>query len=66
MDITEISKTEDKIDVTYELAFMTKEQMADYMTGKDVDIETKTINAVILYNTDYMYSKYFVSSIEEK
>ncbi len=66
IEITEISKNGEQIEVTYKLAMLTNEQMAEYMTGKKVDFETKTVKAIILNNTDYEYSKYFVSSIEEK
>lgn len=65
IEIKEIAKNGDKIEVTYELAIMTSEQMAEYMTGKELEFETHTVKAIIMNNTNYKYSKYFVSSIEE-
>lgn len=64
--IDEISKNGEQIEVTYELAFMSPEQMAEFMTGKDMSFETQKVKAVIMNNTDYQYAKYFVSKIEKK
>lgn len=64
MQINEISKNGEQIEVTYELAFMTPEQLTEYMIGKDIPLETKKVKASIMNNTDYQYAKYFVSKIE--
>ena len=65
IQIENIVKNGDKIEITYQLAQMTSTQMAEYMTGKQTDIEIHTIKATLLTNTDYEYSKYFVSEIEK-
>lgn len=64
-EIKEITKQDDKIEVIYELAIMTKEQLVEYQTGQAVEFETRTIKAFVMNNRDYEYSKYFVSEIEE-
>lgn len=63
--IKEIQKKGDEIEVTYEWMILTKEQMAEFKTGQKSDFETHTIQAIILNNPEYEYSKYFVSKIEE-
>lgn len=63
--ITDISKNDDKIEVTYELAIVTPEQMAEYSTNGNVNLETSTIKAEIICNRDYEYSKYFIRKVEE-
>lgn len=65
VEIKEVSKKEDKIEVVYMLAMMTKEQMADYLTGQKSDLQADTIKLELMKNQEYEYSKYFVSSIEE-
>ena len=63
--IDDVVKNGDKIEITYQLANMTNRQLAEYMIEKETIIETHTIKVTILNNTDYEYSKYFVSNIEE-
>lgn len=65
INIENISKNGEKIEVTYKLAMMTSDQMAKYLTGQDVDFGTYTVKAVVMINENYEYSKYFVSSIEK-
>lgn len=65
IEIEDISKSDDKIEVVYQLAMMNSEQMAEYMTNQNMEIQTKKIKAVIICNSDYEYSKYFVSTVEE-
>ncbi len=65
VEIKEVSKKEDKIEVVYMLAMMTKEQMADYLTGQKSDLQTDTVKLELMKNQEYEYSKYFVSSIEK-
>ncbi len=65
VEIKEVSKKEDKIEVVYLLAMMTKEQMADYLTGQKSDLQTDTVKLELMKNQEYEYSKYFVSSIEK-
>lgn len=62
--IDEISKNGEQIEVIYELVFVSSEHMAEYMTRKDIPQEVQKVKAVIMYNTDYQYAKYFVSKIE--
>ncbi len=64
VQIEEISKNGNKVEVRYKLARLNPEQMAEYVTNQDVQLETKEVNAVIICNTDYQYSKYFISQIE--
>lgn len=66
VQIEEISKNGDKIEVCYKLARLNAEQMAEYTTSQDMQVEAKQVKAVIICNTDYQYSKYFVSQIEVK
>lgn len=65
IEINEVSKKQDKIEVIYQLAIMTKEQMANYLTGQRSDFETHKIRLELMNNKEYEYSKYFVSCIEE-
>lgn len=65
VNIKDVSKNDDKIEVTYELAVVTPEQMAEYSTNGKLDLDTQTVKAVIICNSDYEYSKYFISSVEE-
>ena len=65
INIENISKNGEKIEVTYKLALMTSEQMAKYLTSQDVDFGIYTVKAVVMINENYEYSKYFVSSIEK-
>ena len=60
----EVSKKEEKIEVVYELAMMTKEQMAEYLTGQKEDLQTQTVKLELINNKEYEYSKYFVSHME--
>ena len=62
--IKDVSKNDDKIEVTYELAVVTSEQMAEYSTNGKLDLDTQTVKAVIICNSDYEYSKYFISEVE--
>lgn len=64
VNIKDISKNDDRIEVIYELAVMTPEQMAEYSTNGKLDLDTQTVKAVIICNSDYEYSKYFISEIE--
>ncbi len=64
VEIEDISKSDNKIEVCYKLAIFNQEQMAEYATTQEVLTETKKVKAVIICNTDYQYSKYFVSQIE--
>ena len=64
--IEKITKQEDKIVISYQLAYMTQEQVAEYITGKEIQVNTQNVQAVIMRNTDYEYAKYFVSKIEKK
>lgn len=66
LQIEEIVPEGDNMKVTYQLAYMTDSQMAEYRTGKEVDLEIYTIEATLLKNTDYEYSKYFLSDLEIK
>lgn len=66
MQIESIAKNGDKIEITYQLAMLTNEQIADYKLEKELDVEKCDIKVSILNNTDYEYAKYFVSNIEEK
>lgn len=66
VEIKEVSKKEDKIEVVYLLAMMTKEQMADYLTGQKSDLQTDTVKLELMKNQEYEYSKYFVSHIEKR
>lgn len=65
VNIKDVSKNDDKIEVTYELAVVTPEQMVEYSTNGKLDLDTQTVKAVIICNSDYEYSKYFISSVEE-
>lgn len=65
IEIDEIVQNSEQIEVTYKLAIMTAEQMAEYMLNHQVNTDIKTIKASIMCNTDYQYSKYFVSDINE-
>lgn len=65
LQIENITKDVDKVEITYQLAMLTDEQMADYKLGKEIEVEKKTIKVTILNNTEYEYAKYFVSSIEQ-
>ncbi len=64
-EIHNIEKKRDQIEVTYSIHIMNKEQLAEYITGQATNFETHKIKAVIMVNTDYEYSKYFVSTIEK-
>lgn len=64
VEIKEVSKKEEKIEVVYELAMMTKEQMAEYLTGQKEDLQTQTVKLELINNKEYEYSKYFVSHME--
>lgn len=66
VEIKEVSKKEDRIEVVYLLAMMTKEQMADYLTGQKSDLQTDTVKLELMKNQEYEYSKYFVSHIEKR
>ena len=48
VEIKEVSKKEDKIEVVYLLAMMTKEQMADYLTGQKSDLQTDTVKLELM------------------
>ena len=65
IDIEEIAKKDDKIEVTYKVAVMTAKQMSEYMTGKETDFKEYKVKATIMNKSEYQYSKYFVSSIEK-
>lgn len=65
LDIEEISKKDDDIEVIYKLALMTSNQMANFENEKKEELEIHTVKATIMSNTDYKYSKYFISNIEE-
>ncbi len=64
VEIEDISKSDNKIEVCYKLAIFNQEQMAEYATTQEVLTETKKVKAIIICNTDYQYSKYFVNQIE--
>lgn len=64
LQIDNITKNGDKTEITYQIANMTDTQRAEYMTGKQTQIQTQTVKITILNNVDYEYSKYFVSNIE--
>lgn len=65
VEIEEVSKKEDKIEVVYTLAMMTKEQMAEYLTGQKSDLQTYHVKLELMNNKEYEYSKYFVSHMEK-
>lgn len=65
VEIKEVSKKEDKIEVVYTLAMMTKEQMAEYLTGQKSDLQTYHVKLELMNNKEYEYSKYFVSHMEK-
>lgn len=65
VEIEEVSKKEDKIEVVYTLAMMTKEQMAEYLTGQKSDLQTYHVKLELMNNEEYEYSKYFVSHMEK-
>ena len=64
VEMKEVSKKEDKIEVVYELVMMTKEQMAEYLTGQKKDLQTQTVKLELMNHKEYEYSKYFVSHME--
>ncbi len=66
LQIDNITQNADTIEVTYQLANMTDVQMAEYKTGKEVNLEIYTVKATLLKNTDYEYCKYFLSHLENK
>lgn len=63
INLDEVTKTEDKIQVIYEVIFPTEEEYINYTEKKPVEIETYKIRATLLENEEYEYSKYYVSSI---
>lgn len=63
--IEEISKKDEKIEVIYKLAEMTSKQMSEYLVGKETDFEEYKVKATVMINSEYQYSKYFVSNIED-
>lgn len=64
IEITELSKNGENIEVTYEIAFMTSQEIAQYELEPKSNFETKTVKASMMKNIDYEYAKYFVSKIE--
>lgn len=64
VEIEDISKNDNKIEVHYKMAIFNQEQMAEYAINQELQVETKQVKAVIICNTDYQYSKYFVSTVE--
>lgn len=64
IEIEDISKNDDKIEVRYKLAILNNEQMAEYANNQEMQVETRKVKAVIICNSDYQYSKYFVSQVE--
>lgn len=65
LSIEEISKDDNKIEVFYNLAMMTPIQMANFKNENKEELDIHKIKATIMLNTDYKYSKYFISNIEE-
>lgn len=65
LEIKEISKNDNTIEVTYDLAFMTPKERTEYIANQNIDVDKHTMKAIIMCNTDYTYSKYFISQIEE-
>lgn len=62
IEIENITKNGDEIEVTYKLVFVENNQIA---VEQEKENEVHTIKAVIIKNVDYKYSKYFVKSIEK-
>lgn len=62
--IDNLTKSGEKTEITYQIAYMTDAQRAEYMTGKETDVQTQTIKIILLNNAEYEYSKYFLSNIE--
>lgn len=63
--IDEIEKKDGKIITTYKCIFPKDNELSEYQENNPIEIETYTIKATIVENTDYEYSKYFISSIEK-
>jgi hypothetical protein len=64
--IDNISKENDKINVIYTVGFFTNEEFASYMIGEGIKFEKYKVQAIIMENKDYEYSKYFVNDIKIK
>ena len=63
VEIDNIEKKGDNLEVIYTLNIVSKEQLAEYMIGQATNFESYKIKAVIMFNTNYEYSKYFVHQI---
>ncbi len=63
LKIDAITKKEEKMEIAYQLAFMTDTQMAEYSTGKEIDLKIHQVKVVILKNDNYEFSKYFLYEI---
>ena len=61
--IDDIIKDNEKIEVTYELEVINSQEQLENEESKDA--KKYKVRAVILNNSDYEYSKYFVSNIEK-
>lgn len=64
LETININKEYDKIEAEFKVAFPNENDSLSYTNSEPVDLETYTVKAVILENTEYEYSKYYVSSIE--
>lgn len=65
IEIEDVVKNEEKIDITYKLANLTSEQLAKYKIEKNIEFEFERIKVSILKNEEYEYSKYYLYSIEK-
>jgi len=64
IEIENIEKLDNGIEIKYKLAIMTNSQKVDFLTTGKNNAETINVKATISNNTEYAYSKYFISNIE--
>lgn len=59
-----IVKEDEKIEAEFKVAFPDEKSFSDYTNNLPVEMQTYTVKAVILENSEYEYSKYYVSNID--
>lgn len=64
LETISLVKEDDKIETEFKIAFPDEKTFSDYTNNLPVEMETYTVKAIILENSEYEYSKYYVSSID--
>lgn len=64
LETISIVKEDDKIETEFKVSFPNEETLSNYTNKLPVEIETYTVKAVVLENSEYEYSKYYVSDIK--